>query len=375
MNDTPGNDHWLDPSRFLEKIYIEASCRTNPLVERIIASDNLPIEYIDEQALAALVARDYESGLSEGKQNLILCNNRGDFVKHCPATRTYNCCDYRIINNGTGCPMDCVYCILQAYLNNPNLTFFVNTERLFAELAALLTSNPDKIFRIGTGELTDSMALDRMTGFSRDLISFFASYPNGVLELKTKSSFIENLRNIDHAGRTVLSWSLNSKEITQQLELRAATIERRLEAARQCADMGYHLGFHFDPIISYPGWQQGYRETIALLFETVPAEKIKWLSLGAFRYVPDLKKVATQRFPQALIFYHEFVAGLDGKKRYFRPHRTAIYKELYAQIKQRAAAETCIYFCMESDEIWQEVMGFSPDQKGGLPAMLDNTFR
>ncbi|PIE71820.1 MAG: DNA photolyase, partial [Deltaproteobacteria bacterium] len=41
--------------------------------------------------------------------------------------------------------------------------------------------------------------------------------------------------------------------------------------------------------------------------------------------------------------------------------------------KQRAAARTCIYFCMESDEIWQEVMGFVPEEKGGLPLMLDRS--
>ncbi len=28
---------------------------------------------------------------------------------------------------------------------------------------------------------------------------------------------------------------------------------------------------------------------------------------------------------------------------------------------------------MESDEIWQEVMGYVPEDKGGIPAMLDKT--
>ena len=34
---------------------------------------------------------------------------------------------------------------------------------------------------------------------------------------------------------------------------------------------------------------------------------------------------------------------------------------------------TCVYFCMESDNIWQEVFGFSPEEKGGLRAMLDHS--
>lgn len=28
---------------------------------------------------------------------------------------------------------------------------------------------------------------------------------------------------------------------------------------------------------------------------------------------------------------------------------------------------------MESDEIWKEVAGFAPGDKGGIPAMLDRT--
>ncbi|WP_228721342.1 hypothetical protein [Desulfosediminicola ganghwensis] len=43
-------------------------------------------------------------------------------------------------------------------------------------------------------------------------------------------------------------------------------------------------------------------------------------------------------------------------------------------LKKRAAERTCIYFCMESDEIWREVMGFAPEEQGGVPAMLDRAF-
>jgi spore photoproduct lyase len=28
---------------------------------------------------------------------------------------------------------------------------------------------------------------------------------------------------------------------------------------------------------------------------------------------------------------------------------------------------------MESDEIWREVMGYTPDERGGIPHMLDQT--
>ncbi len=78
------------------------------------------------------------------------------------------------------------------------------------------------------------------------------------------------------------------------------------------------------------------------------------------------------RFPHSKIYHHEFIEGLDSKQRYFRPLRVQAYKHIYSLIKRFADPLTCIYFCMESDEIWKEVMGFAPGERGGLPRMLDN---
>jgi spore photoproduct lyase len=48
-----------------------------------------------------------------------------------------------------------------------------------------------------------------------------------------------------------------------------------------------------------------------------------------------------------------------------------MYKYVYDRLKKKASGDTCIYFCMESDEIWKEVTGYNPEEKGGIPAMLD----
>jgi spore photoproduct lyase len=269
--------------------------------------------------------------------------------------------------------MDCVYCILQAYLNNPWLSFFVNVEDLFSELDAELQAHPERLYRIGTGEFTDSLALDRLTGLSRLLVSYFKDKDNAVLELKTKSVEIDNLMEVEHGGRTIIAWSLNSPQIMRQEEIRTAGFDQRLAAAKRCAEKGYNLAFHFDPIIYHEGWQEGYKATIARLFEVVPAEKIVWISLGALRFIPQLKTIATGRFPGSRFFYQEFIEGLDGKSRYFLDQRVEMYKLLVGELHKYAADRTCIYFCMESDVIWKEVFGYIPEDKGGVAAMLDES--
>jgi spore photoproduct lyase len=360
----------------IRKVLIEQGVRDNPLTGRILERlGNIPVEIVadaeelDRDRLG--LDQDFAASLTKGKQILLLGRNRGRFLKACPATREYRCCDYQVLNIGMNCPMECVYCILQAYLNNPWLSFFVNTEDLFAELEEAFAAEPGRPRRIGTGEFTDSLALDSLTGLSRDLIHFMRDKKQAVLELKTKTASIENLRDIDHNGRTIVAWSLNSPAIMEKEELKTASLDQRLAAAAECAAMGYRLAFHFDPIIHHPGWREGYQQTITRLFETVPPGKIVWISMGALRFLPPLKNIATSRFPNSRFFYDEFVLGLDNKFRYFRSQRVEMYKFIYGELKKRAASDTCIYMCMESDEIWREVFGYPPERFGGLPNMLD----
>jgi len=369
------NQSWADPSLFVKQIHVEESCLELPYTQEILARARLPYKVIPDYQDPEAVPGQYPDNLTAGKQHLLLCRNRGHFFKPCPATREYRCCEYQVLNIGMNCPMDCVYCILQAYLNKPWLTFFINVDDLLAEMTSAFTAEPDRFFRIGTGEFTDSLALDRLTHLSRTLVSFMAGQQQAVLELKTKSAIIQNLEGLEHKGRTVVSWSLNSTPIMAREEVRTATLEQRLEAARQCAGWGYKLAFHFDPIIEHPGWQQGYAETITRLFAAVPAESIAWISMGALRYLPTLKDIGIRRFPQSRIYYQEFIEGLDGKSRYFRPHRVELYRYIYDLLKNRVHSKTCIYFCMESDEIWREVMGYTPGERGGIPHMLDQTVR
>ena len=72
-------------------------------------------------------------------------------------------------------------------------------------------------FRVGTGELADSLAFDSLTGISRDLVDFFAARENLTLELKTKTDEIENLLDVDPRGRVLVSWTLSPERRLSQL--------------------------------------------------------------------------------------------------------------------------------------------------------------
>jgi spore photoproduct lyase len=312
--------------------------------------------------------RDMQMDLD--KETLRLIHFRGEFLKPCPGTKGYICCGYQILNVGTNCPIDCSYCILQAYFNKPSLRIYVNLEKELKNIGEIIDSHPEKIFRIGTGEFTDSLALDQLTGWSRSLSAFFSNKRNVVLELKTKTDNIDGLLSSPSRERIIVSWSLNSADISAREEHGAISIKKRLIAAKRCQEEGFIVGFHFDPLIHYRDWADGYLKTIELLDKYIDPQKVIWISMGCLRYIPELKFIIRKRHPDTHILDGEFVNSSDGKKRYFKPIRLEMYS-LMKENLDKWQNDLGLYLCMESNDVWLSSFGWSPEDSKGLSDYLD----
>ena len=172
---------------------------------------------------------DSKSIINSGKKLLYINNYKGDDVKYCPAKSPgeYLCCDLHTINLMSNCVFNCAYCILQACLTNPVMQVHCNLDHIFAELDKFDNSVNQPI-RICTGEVADSLALDNLLNQNKYLVNYFAECRHLYLELKTKSAAIENLLDVDPKGRTVVSFSLNPKEIVSKIELHTSALTERL---------------------------------------------------------------------------------------------------------------------------------------------------
>jgi spore photoproduct lyase len=354
----------------LQKIYIDQSVKDNPIAKSIRSRLNLPWEVVDgPQRVYDWVALG-DDPVKKGKNTLFLTRNRGAFLRDCPGTRDYICCGYKILHIGTYCTMDCSYCVLQTYFHPPLLQYFVNHKELFNELEIHFSKR--QISRIGTGEFTDSMIWETWTDLSNELIPRFAAQSKSVLELKTKTISVAKLKNLTHGRKTIMAWSLNTETVMASEERGTASLSARLGQAALCESWGYPLAFHFDPMILYHGCEAEYRDVVEKLFSHVSPENVVWISIGTFRFIPTLKQIIQRRFKNSKIVYGEFIPGLDGKMRYFKPLRMALYQKIVSWIKEMAP-DVLVYFCMEDDEVWQKTFGFVPSERGGLSTMLDES--
>jgi spore photoproduct lyase len=255
-------------------------------------------------------------------------------------------------------------------LNNPLITIHANTSELYKQLDDFLHKNRNRALRIGTGELGDSLALDHLTDRSSELISYFSGHPNALLELKTKTVNIKNILAHDPPGNIVIAWSLNSAKIAGEEEIGAPPVPDRIHAARLVSQAGYRVGFHFDPIINFEGWADGYGEIIENLITQIDREKIAWISLGSLRFPPALKPVIQRRFPETKIIYDEFIAGKDGKLRYPKPLRRRFFQRIIGDLKKAGGGEIPVYFCMESRDIWMDGQKKAPRSKKEVEKLL-----
>lgn len=308
------------------------------------------------------------------KETMRLVSFKGEFLKPCPGTKEYICCGYQILHVGTNCPMECSYCILQAYFNEPSLRIFVNLEDQLNQIGRVIDRYPEKMFRIGTGEFMDSLSLDHIVGWSDMLLPFFSVRKNSILELKTKTDRIEGLLSSDYRDQIIVSWSLNSPLISSKEEHGAPSLKKRFQAARKCQSEGYTIGFHFDPLVHHPNWKDGYLRTIEMMDSYVDPTGIIWISLGCLRYIPHLKAIIRRRHPGTHILDGEFIRGLDGKMRYFKPIRIDIYAFM-AELLGKWSRDLGLYLCMESGEVWQKSLGWSPRNSDGLSHYLDERAR
>ncbi len=349
-----------------DRIYIEEAVRESPWTQRILV-------HLPHAAVTPIPSLDQWEA-PPGGNSILLARQRGPFLRLCPGTSRHICCLYQNLDIAAGCDLDCSYCILQAYLNVPMTTLYTNLDALFAELDEKLGRFPRRFFRIGTGELSDSLTFDHFAAWSGDLVHYFSDKSNAIIELKSKNTLIDHFVRLRHNRRTVVSWSVNAEAMSASEEPHAPSLQERLDAAVEVQKAGFRLGFHFDPMLYHPDWAQGYRATVDAIFSRIDPHNIAWISLGALRYPPLLDEIIRENHPESEIVLGELLPGVDNKYRYFKPIRIEMFSRMYQWIRAYSP-DVLVYLCMESDEVWKRSFGWSPKSSAGLKKLLDARVR
>ncbi len=338
-----------------KKIFIEKEVVNSPVTKQII--NKLPgvvVEYLDDYRNIRIEGNTTVDVYIESKECLAIAGKKGGLVKE------FRCRDGIIgnteyfISHGNNCNLDCEYCFLQSYFDNAIPTVFINHDEILTAIKDVLLAAGDKKTVFHAGELCDALAFDDLTGLSRKLIPLFSEYPNAGLELRTKTTTIENLLTISSSSNIVISWTFSPQLIVDAYEHKTPPLEERVRAAGEVQRAGYNVGICLDPIILCEDWFNNYKSMLEMLFDRLDIAKIKFVSLGGFRYLPSLTRVIRDRNPETNLLLGEFVPCIDGKYRYFRPIRVEVYREIGNAIRE-ITRDVKLSLCMETPEVWYGV--------------------
>jgi spore photoproduct lyase len=303
----------------------------------------------------------------DGKDELHRIEKKGEAMGVCATfNEKYICCNVHVMRSVHNCPFECSYCFLQNYLTDGVTKVVDDIPELMGEVRDKINREPQRLFRIGTWELGDSLALENSTGQAAELICEFASLDNAVLELKTKSDRVDSILKIDHKNRTVISWSLNAADVISSEEHGTASLAKRIEAMNKVYQSGYLIGLHFDPMIFHEQWEKGYEKLVSDVFSVVQPDRVAWISIGSLRFNPEMKKKIENNYPDSSLTCAEMVVGDDAKVRYVKPLRLQMYKHLYSQLANHISDNNLVYLCMERWDMWEKVFGYRPESNGHL---------
>lgn len=343
----PAQEADLTPRPFYPKtVYIERSVKDTPLAERVRSA--FPQADFRETDGKTQVGSPY---FSHRLDTLLIHQEKYDFLKPCPCSCGSAGCGYNLVNLGFGCRFECEYCFLQQYQNLHAILLPANIDEFLSKIdQGAFRSGPFDRPRIGSGEFTDSLVFDDLTQYSAKLVPFFRARPHLQFEFKTKSVNIAGLLQAGGCENVVVSWSVNAARVTQGAEHFTASLAERLQAACEVARGGYRLGFHFDPVVIYKGYQADYARTVEEMADTLPHDKIAWISVGTLRFSRELKKQIETRFVSNTILDGEFLLDFDGKMRYSEAQRIEAYQFLVPLLR-KTFPKAIVYLCMEDPQV------------------------
>ena len=87
----------------IQRLYVDRALTSRPEVGAIAGRLGLEAVVLDDPRRVYAEINAAADPVERGKHTLLLTANRGAWLRQCPGTRHYTCCDYQILHIGTCC--------------------------------------------------------------------------------------------------------------------------------------------------------------------------------------------------------------------------------------------------------------------------------
>lgn len=286
----------------IDTLYIESQLREHPRVQRIINRFPMARQIICERYTEVFNPKAQNFRLQKQQPALILAEKYQGQVLAAPLGYGIGARHNYYFSHILNCLYDCRYCFLQGMYQSANYVLFVNYEAFQTQIAAISAQTPHEAVHFFSGYDGDSLAMEPLTDFAAEFLPFIDQLPNAWLELRTKSTQIRSLLSRPVVPRCVVAFSLSPEAIASQVEAKAPSLNKRLQALVQLQQQGWLIGLRFDPLIYHSDYQLIYQQFFDNVFRVIDLDRLHSVSLGVFRLPEKYFKKMHKLYPDARLF-------------------------------------------------------------------------
>jgi spore photoproduct lyase len=286
----------------VSRVYVEASIRDHPRTRQLLQRmKRLPVIEIEHYG-EVFNPRSQNFRLQKKNPAVIIAHkNKGHVLAAPPGYGLGGDHNY-YFSHMLNCIYDCRYCFLQGMYQSAHQVLFINYEDFGAQMRQLAERHAPQPVWFYSGYDCDSLANEPMTRFSDYFIPLLATIDNAWMELRTKSTQVRALLNMEPQQRVITAFSFSDAFSHARLEHGVPSIARRIDAMRRLGEAGWSLGLRFDPVIYHPDYQAAFPALLEQIFGVIDAQALHSVSLGSFRLTRDHFRSASRLYPEEPLF-------------------------------------------------------------------------
>ncbi len=254
------------------------------------------------------------------------------------------------IHTIVGCPFRCAYCSLGFVYN-----IMMNVDEYVARLDGWIAELAGDQTLFQYDNHTDTVCFEPEYGGTELLVRYFADKPARWLELYVgKSDNVDFLLPLEHRGGTIACWSVSGRTQSTAIELGAADMDARIQAARRMQEAGYGVRFRLSPIIPVRNWEAENRQLIERIFELTRPDVITIETLRFLDYDDIVRHLDLSLLDEEWL---EVMRGVRGETppqggQIPDAYRQRMYRFIIDEL-ERVGPETPYAFCREALSSWE----------------------
>jgi len=285
----------------IETIYIEESVREHPRTIEICQRYNNAKHIYCERYSDVFNNASQNFRTQKQQPALILARKHKNYVLPTPPGYGVGAKQNFYFSHMLNCLYDCRYCFLQGMYRSANYVVFVNYEDFLQEITDIAKNLKEECWFF-SGYDCDSLAMEPVTGFMQFALPLLAEIPNAHLEIRTKSTQVRELLHTPPNENAVVAFSFTPDPISNSLEHRVPSVDKRIQAMAKVAQHGWKIGLRFDPIIYTETLESDYRALMQNIFENISEDIVHSVSYGSFRLPKPYFKKMVKLYPQEKLF-------------------------------------------------------------------------